>query len=56
MSSEKYVNQAVREVETELEKINQILLMKAVMWLMIRYRPKVDSTPELEDPARMRYY
>jgi hypothetical protein len=34
MSSEKYVNQAVREVETELEKINQILPAKAVTQLM----------------------
>jgi hypothetical protein len=55
MSSEKYVKQAVREVETELDRIGKILPTKAVTPLTSGYRPEMDVTPEL-DPARMRYY
>ena len=55
MSSEKYVKQAVREVETELAKIHQILPTKAVTPLTSGYRPEMDVTPEL-DPSRMRYF
>jgi hypothetical protein len=51
MFSEKYVKQAVREVETELDRIGS----KAVTPLTSGYRPEMDVTPEL-DAARMRYY
>jgi hypothetical protein len=55
MSSEKYVKQAVREVETELDKIEKVLPTKAVTPLTSGYRPEMDVSPEL-DAERMRYY
>jgi hypothetical protein len=45
------VKQAVREVETELDRIGS----KAVTPRTSGYRPEMDVTPEL-DAARMRYY
>jgi hypothetical protein len=44
MFSEKYVKQAVREVETELHRIGS----KAVTPLTSGYRPEMDVTPELD--------
>ena len=55
MSSEKYVKQAVADVETELAEINQCLPTKVTTPLLQGYRPELDSSKEL-DPRRAQYY
>jgi hypothetical protein len=56
MSSEKYVKQAVADVETELEKIDQILSMHVTTTPVSQgYRPELDQSREL-DAKREQYY
>jgi hypothetical protein len=47
MSSEKYVKQAVADVETELEKVDQCLPTRVTTPLLQGYRPKLDQSREL---------
>lgn len=55
MSSEKYVKQAVADVETELGKIDQRLPTKVTTPLSQGYRPELDQSPEL-DARRGQYF
>jgi hypothetical protein len=55
LSSEKYVKQAVAEVETELEKIDQILSTRVTTPVSQGYRPDLDQSSEL-DAKRGQYY
>lgn len=57
MSSDKYVRRAVADVETELAKLEppQMLKPKAVVPISTKYRPELDTTPEL-DGRRASYY
>jgi hypothetical protein len=55
MSSEKYVKQAVADVETELEKIDQCLPTKVTTPVSQGYRPELDQSREL-DAKRGQYY
>jgi hypothetical protein len=56
MSPEKYVQQTVADVETELEKIDQILLSTRVTTPVSQgYRPELDQSREL-DAKRGQYY
>jgi hypothetical protein len=54
MSSEKYVKQAVADVETELEKIDQCLPTKVTTPVSQGYRPELDQSHEL-DSKRGKY-
>ena len=55
MSSEKYVKQAVSDVETELEKVDQILPTRITTPVSQGYRPELDQSREL-DAKRGQYY
>ena len=55
MSSEKYVKQAVTDVETELAKIDQCLPTKVTTPVSQGYRPELDQSKEL-DSRRAQYY
>ena len=44
MSLEKYVKQAVADVETELEKVDQCLPTRVLMPLSQGYRPELDQS------------
>jgi Reverse transcriptase (RNA-dependent DNA polymerase) len=55
MSSEKYVKQAVADVETELEKVEQCLPTRVTTPLSQGYRPELDQSREL-DGKRGQYY
>jgi hypothetical protein len=55
MSSEKYVKQAVANVETELARIDQCLPTRVTTPLSQGYRPKLDQSKEL-DSQREQYY
>jgi hypothetical protein len=44
MSSEKYVKQAVANVETELNKVDQCLPTKVLTLVLQGYRPELDQT------------
>ena len=55
MSSEKYVKQAVSEVELELEKVDQCLPTRVTTPLSQGYRPELDRSREL-DGKRGQYY
>ena len=55
LSSSKYVNQAVKNVELELEKVGQKLNSKVLGPLAQGYKPELDTT-DLLDPKRANYY
>jgi hypothetical protein len=55
MSSEKYVKQAVANVETKLEKIDQYLPTKVTTPVSQGYRPELDQSREL-DGKQGQYY
>jgi hypothetical protein len=55
MSSEKYVKQAVADVKTKLNKVDQCLLAKVMTPVSQGYRPELDQLRELE-PKRGKYY
>ena len=55
MSSEKYVKQAVTDIETELAKIDQCLPTKVTTPVSQGYRPEPDQSKEL-DPRCAQYY
>jgi hypothetical protein len=55
MSSEKYVKQAVADVETELAKVDQCLPTRVTTPLSQGYRPELDASREL-DAKRGQYY
>jgi hypothetical protein len=55
MSSEKYVNAAIKEVEQELEKVDKMLPKKVSTPMSPGYRPEVDASPEL-DSRRASYF
>ncbi|KAI2494242.1 Reverse transcriptase (RNA-dependent DNA polymerase) [Fragilaria crotonensis] len=55
MSSEKYVKQAVAEVELELAKVDQCLPTRVTTPLSQGYRPELDQSREL-DGKRGQYY
>jgi hypothetical protein len=55
MSSEVYVKQAVADVETELEKVDQRLPTRVTTPVSQGYRPECDQSREL-DPKRGQYY
>jgi hypothetical protein len=55
MSSEKYVKQAVADVETELGKVDQCLPTRVCTPVSQGYRPELDATREL-DARRGQYY
>jgi hypothetical protein len=55
MSSEKYVKQAVADVETELEKVDECLPTRVSTPLSQGYRPELDQSREL-DAKRGQYY
>jgi hypothetical protein len=55
MSSEKYVKQAVADVETELNKVNQCLPTRVATPVSQGYRPELDQSREL-DAKRGQYY
>jgi hypothetical protein len=55
MSSEKYVSQAVANVEMELDKINQCLPSRVTTPVSQGYRPELDQSREL-DAKRGQYY
>ena len=48
MASEKYVKQAVADVETELEKVDLCLLTRVTTPLAQGYRPELDQSRELD--------
>jgi hypothetical protein len=47
LSAEDYVNRAVKDVETELEKIGKALLTKVTTSTTADYRPELDQSKEL---------
>lgn len=47
ISSEPYVVQAIKDVETELAEIGKVLMSKAATPLSGGYRPEIDATPLL---------
>ena len=55
MSSYKYVNDAIKVVELELHKVNKRLKTKVKTPMDSRYRPELDTTPEL-NPERHQYF
>jgi hypothetical protein len=55
MSSEKYVKQAVADVETELEKVDQCIPTRVTTPVSQGYRPELDQSREL-DAKRSQYY
>jgi hypothetical protein len=55
MSSDEYVKQAIANVETELEKINQCLLTHVTTPVSQDYRPELDQWREL-DAKKGQYY
>jgi hypothetical protein len=55
MSLEKYVKQAVTDVKTELEKIDQCLPTKVTTLISQGYRPELDQSREL-DSKQGQYY
>jgi hypothetical protein len=55
MSSEKYVKAALRDVETELDRVHKRLPSKAPTPLTSGYHAELDATPEL-DARRASYY
>jgi len=55
VSSDTYVKRALEDVERELSQANQHLSTRAVTTLPVKYRPELDTTPEL-DPRRASYY
>jgi hypothetical protein len=55
MSSEKYVSQAVSDVETELSKVDQCLPTRVTTPVSQGYRPELDQSKEL-DAKRGQYY
>ena len=55
MSSYKYVTDAIKVAELELNKVNKRLKGKVKTPMDDRYRPKLDTTPEL-DPEKHQYY
>jgi hypothetical protein len=55
MSSETYVRQAVADVETELEKVDQCLPTHVMTPVSQGYCPECDQLPEL-DSKRGQYY
>ena len=55
MSSDKYVTQAIKDVEAELEKVDQCLPNRVSTPMSAGYRPEIDATPEL-DATRVSYY
>jgi hypothetical protein len=55
MSSDLYVKRAIADVETELAYLEQGLRTKVPTPLSNKYRPELDSSPEL-DPKRANYF
>ncbi len=55
MSSYKYVNDAIKVVELELSKVNKRLKTKVKTPMDARYRPELDTSPEL-DLEKHHYY
>jgi hypothetical protein len=55
MSSEKYVKQAVADLETELEKVDQCLPMRVTTPVSQCYTPELDQLREL-DAKRGQHY
>ena len=55
MSAETYVKQAVADVETELDKVDQRLPTRVTTPMSQGYRPELDQSREL-DPTRGQYY
>jgi hypothetical protein len=55
LSAEDYINCAVKDVETKLEKVGKVLPSKVTMPTMADYRPELDQTKELE-PECATYY
>jgi hypothetical protein len=47
LSAEDYVNRAVKDVETELEKVGKALLTKVTTPTTADYRPELDQSKEL---------
>ena len=55
MSSEKYCEAAINNVESELEKYNLKLLSKYLTPLSSGYRPEMDTTAELKVDGLQHY-
>ena len=55
MSSEKYVNSAIKNIEQMLAETNQRLPTKCRTPLSSGYRPELDTSPELETEGLQRY-
>ena len=51
MSAETYVKQAVADVETELDKVDQCLPTRVMTPMLQGYRPKLDQSCELDPTA-----
>ena len=48
MSSDKYVKQALADLEKELEQVQERLATKILTPLASGYRPELDVSPELD--------
>jgi hypothetical protein len=55
MSSESYVRNAVKQVESELDQVGKKLSSRASTPMSIGYRPEIDCTPTL-DATHISYY
>jgi hypothetical protein len=55
LSSDKYIDRAVKEVERQLSEASRMLKNKVKTPLSLDYRPELDKTPEL-DARRAHYY
>jgi hypothetical protein len=55
LSAEDYVNRAVKDVETELEKVGKALLTKVTTPTTVDYRPELDQSKEL-GPDQASYF
>jgi hypothetical protein len=55
LSAEDYINRAVKDVETKLEKVGKALLTKVTTPTMADYRPELDQSKEL-GPDQATYF
>jgi hypothetical protein len=55
LSAEEYINSAVKDVETKLEKVGKALLTKVTTPTMADYRPELDQSKEL-GPDQATYF
>jgi hypothetical protein len=54
LSAEDYANRAVKDVETELEKVGKALPTKVTTPMMVDYRPELDQRKRIWDQTKQR--